>query len=100
MPDNGITLDDVLEAVVGNHHPEADEALDHVSAANTGKLHYIGLWAAQQLSLEGRLEDCLASPYASARHVAQLHDQAIMTMLEWFEPQVKRYYEEWLKEEG
>ena len=91
-----ITLEDVLEGIVGQHYPQGDTVMDDVSARNLDKLQAIAVWAADELSCGGRLDDYLKSPYASMKHVANLHDAVIMGILEAFEPQVKRYYEMWL----
>ena len=91
-----ITLEDVLEGIVGQHYPQGDAAMDDVSARNVKKLAAIAVWAADELSCGGRLDDYLKSPYASMKYVAKLHDDVIMSILEAFEPQVRRYYEMWL----
>lgn len=99
MTDNrttDITLEDVLNGIVGEHYPQGDTEMDNVSACNLDKLLAIAVWAADELACGGRLDDYLKSPYASMKHVANLHDAAIMGILEAFEPQVKRYYETWL----
>ena len=91
-----ITLEDVLESIVGQHHPQGDTALDNVSERNMPKLNAIAFWVADELTLGGRLESYMDSQYGSMKYVARLHDATIMGMLEAFEPQVKRYYEQWL----
>ena len=95
-----ISLEDVLNGIVGQHYPHGDTTMDDVSARNMPKLVAIGMWVARELTCEGRLDGYLNSPYYSMKAVAKLHDDAIMAMLEWFEPQVKRYYETWLAGDG
>ena len=95
-----ISLEDVLEGIVGQHYPQGDTTLDGESTRNMGKLKAIGMWVAHALSCEGRLDGYLNSMFGSMKAVAKLHDDAIMEMLEWFEPQVKRYYETWLAGDG
>ena len=91
-----ISLEDVLNGIVGQHYPQGDTMMDDVSTGNIPKLEAIAKWAADELSCGGRLDGYLNSPYGSMKAVAKLHDKAIMELLEWFEPQVKRYYETWL----
>ena len=94
-----IKLEDVLDAIVGMHYPQADSALDDISLGNMDKIALIANWLARELTLEGGLEQYLKSPYASAKQVAIQHETLIMDMLEWFEPQVKTYYETYLLED-
>lgn len=99
MTDNRTTeimLEDVLESIVGQHYPQGDTTMDDASARNMPKLVAIAAWVADELSCGGRLDGYLESPYASMKYVAKMHDDAIMSLLECFEPQVKRYYETWL----
>lgn len=95
-----ISLEDVLNGIVGQHYPQGDTTLDGISAENMPKLFAIGMWVAHELTCEGRLDGYLDSQFYSMKSVAKLHDDAIMEMLEWFEPQVKRYYETWLADDG
>ena len=95
-----ISLEDVLEGIVGQHYPQGDTSLDNESTCNMVKLEAIATWVAKELSCNCRLYGYLESPYYSMKAVAKLHDKAIMSMLEWFEPQVKRYYETWLAGDG
>ena len=92
-----ITLEDVLNGIVGQHYPQGDTTMDGKSASNMEKLEAIAMWAAKELSCDGRLDAYLESPYGSMKAVAKLHDDVIMSILEWFEPQIRRYYETWLK---
>ena len=96
----GISLEDVLNGIVGQHYPQGDTTLDGISAKNMPKLAAIGMWVAHELSCNCQFDGYLESPYYSMKAVAKLHDDAIMNMLEWFEPQVKRYYETWLAGDG
>ena len=91
-----ISLEDVLNGIVGQHYPQGDTAMDEVSARNVKKLEAIAAWVAEELACGGRLDGYLASSYLSMKYVAKLHDDAIMSILECFEPQVRRYYEMWL----
>ena len=91
-----ITLEDMLSAIVGQHYPQGDTSMDDESARNMAKLGAIGEWVAHELSCNGRLDGYLNSQFYSMKSVAKMHDELIMEMLEWFEPQVKRYYETWL----
>ena len=95
-----ISLEDVLNGIVGQHYPQGDTTMDDVSMGNMPKLEAIAKWTAYELSCGGHLDGYLNSPYGSMQAVANLHDEAIMEMLEWFEPQVKRYYEMWLAGDG
>ena len=95
-----ISLEDVLKGIVGQHYPQGDTAMDDMSARNMPKLEAIAKWTAYELSCDGRLDGYLNSPYGSMKAVAKLHDKAIMELLEWFEPQVRRYYETWLAGDG
>ena len=95
-----ISLEDVLNGIVGQHYPQGDTVMDGISAENMPKLAAIGMWVAHELTCEGGLDGYLDSMYGSMKSVAKLHDDAIMEMLEWFEPQVKRYYETWLAGDG
>jgi len=95
-----ISLEDVLDGIVGQHYPQGDTTMDDVSARNVPKLEAIASWVAHELSCNGRLDDYLESPYGSMKAVAKLHDEAIMSILECFEPQVKRYYETWIAGDG
>lgn len=95
-----ITLDDMLEGIVGQHYPQGDTTMDDVSMGNMPKLEAIAKWMAYELSCGGRLDGYLNSPCGSIKSVALEHDKAIMELLEWFEPQVKRYYETWLAGNG
>lgn len=95
-----IGLEDVLNGIVGQHYPQGDTTMDDESERNFPKLVAIAMWAAEELSCGGRLDGYLESPYWSMKYVAKLHDGAIMSLLEYFEPQVKRYYETWLAGDG
>ena len=95
-----ISLEDVLNGIVGQHYPQGDTSLDEESARNMVKLEAMATWVAKELSCNCQLDGYLESPYYSMKAVAKLHDDAIMEMLEWFEPQVKRYYETWLASDG
>lgn len=94
-----ISLEDVLKGIVGSHYPHGSTELDNESIKNTSKLQAIAQWVAEEASLRDRVDDYLKSPYGSVVDVAKMHDKVIMNMLEWFEPQVKRYYKQYLKED-
>lgn len=90
-----IDYDDILSMMVGKHYPQDDARLDRESRENVGNLKLVALWVARHLSLDGDL-DMYKYQSASSFGVASLHEQAIMEMLEWFEPQVKTYYLKYL----
>lgn len=94
-----IGYDDMLGAMVGTHYPQGDSYLDRESLRNTDNLKVMALWVAQQLSLGGDLSEYVQSSASSMRDVARAHEDAIMEMLEWFEPQVKKYYLKYLNTE-
>ena len=90
-----INYDDILSMMVGKHYPQDDARLDRECRENVGNLKLIALWVARHLSLDGELDE-YKHQSASSLTVASLHEQAIMEMLEWFEPQVKTYYMKYL----
>lgn len=92
-----INYDDILSMMVGKHYPQDDARLDRESRENVGNLKLVALWVARHLSLDGYLDE-YKNLTTSSVEVASLHEQAIMEVLEWFEPQVKTYYMKYLND--
>lgn len=92
-----IGYEDILDMMVGRHYPQGDSYMDRESLANTDNLKVVALWVARQLSLDCDIER-YAERSGSMREVARAHENAIMEMLEWFEPQVRKYYMKYLND--